>query len=145
MSAIVDKAVEKFDQGFSCSQAVLFARCEEFGMDPETALRVAGAFGGGMGHIGEACGAVTGALMLLGLKYGKVRAEDAEAKERTYAKVREYTDAFKAKRGSIKCSELLGYDISKPEELARARAAGVFKTVCPLLIADSLELVGRQL
>jgi C_GCAxxG_C_C family probable redox protein len=145
MSANIDRALGKFDKGFSCSQAVMISHCRDFGLDEETALRVAGAFGGGMGHIGEACGAFTGALMLIGLKYGKTREEDAEAKERTYAKVKEYAEAFKAKHGSIKCKDLLEFDISIKEELVKAREAGVFKTVCPLLIRESIEMVERVL
>lgn len=145
MSNQIDVAIGAFNKGFSCSQAVLVSHCEEFGLDSEMALKVAGAFGGGMGHIGETCGAVTGALMLLGLKYGKTKAEDTESKDRTYAKVKEYTDMFKQKHGSIKCKDLIEFDISAKEELTKAREAGVFKTVCPLLVKDSIEMVERLL
>jgi len=72
----VEHAVSCFKDGFSCSQAVLSAYGEQFGMNREMALKVSGAFGGGMGHLGETCGAVTGAFMLVGLKYGKTRVED---------------------------------------------------------------------
>lgn len=145
MSERRDRALETFAKGFSCSQAVLASHSEDYGLDAEMALRVAGAFGGGMGHIGETCGAVTGALMLIGLKYGKTREDDAEAKERTYAAVKEYTDAFKKEHGSIRCKDLIDYDISVKEELVAAREAGVFKTRCPLLIGDSIELVEKLL
>jgi C_GCAxxG_C_C family probable redox protein len=145
MNENVESALEAFGQGFSCSQAVILSHCADFGLDDEMARRVSGAFGGGMGHIGETCGAVTGALMLIGLKYGKTRADDAEAKDRTYAKVKEFTDAFKASHGSIKCKDLIGYDISVKEELIAAREAGVFKTACPLLVRDSIETVEKLL
>jgi C_GCAxxG_C_C family probable redox protein len=145
MSNQVDVAIKTFNDGFSCSQAVLVSHCEEYGLDSEMALRVAGAFGGGMGHIGETCGAVTGALMLLGLKYGKTKAEDTDSNDRTYAKVKEFTDMFKQKHGSIKCKDLIEFDISVKEELTKAKEAGVFKTVCPLLVKDSIEMVERLL
>lgn len=145
MSNQVDVAIKTFNDGFSCSQAVLVSHCEEYGLDSEMALKVAGAFGGGMGHIGETCGAVTGALMLLGLKYGKTKAEDTDSNDRTYAKVKEFTDMFKQKHGSIKCKDLIEFDISVKEELTKAREAGVFKTVCPLLVKDSIEMVERLL
>lgn len=145
MSENAERALEAFGQGFNCSQAVLLSHCADFGLEDEMALRVSGAFGGGMGHIGETCGAVTGALMLIGLKYGKTKADDAEAKDRAYAKVKEYTDAFKAAHGSIKCKDLICYDISVKEELMAARDAGVFKTTCPLLVRESIELVEKLL
>jgi C_GCAxxG_C_C family probable redox protein len=141
MGTRVEHAAELFSKGFSCSQAVFASHCEDFGMDAKTALRAAGAFGGGMGHSGEACGAVTGALMLLGMKYGKVDEADLEAKESTYEKVKEFVRLFKARHGSIRCNELVGYELGVDKELADARAAGVFKTLCPLLVRDSIELV----
>jgi C_GCAxxG_C_C family probable redox protein len=145
MSKETDAALTLFSDGFSCSQAVLTSHCEELGLDKETALKVSGAFGGGMGHIGEVCGAVSGALMLIGLKYGKCRADDDEGKERTYKIVQDFTNQFKAKHGSIRCKDLLDFDISIKEEMIRAREAGVFKTVCPLLIEDSIGLVEKML
>jgi len=145
MSKASDSAVAMFDGGFNCSQAVLASHCEELGLDKDTALKVSCAFGGGMGHIGEVCGAVSGALMILSLKYGKYRIDDAESKEKTYKLVQDFTRQFKAKHGSIQCKGLLGYDVSIEEELIRAREAGVFKTVCPLLVKDSVELVEKLL
>lgn len=90
MSEASDRAVDCFNGGFSCSQAVLASHSARFGVDEETAYRVAGAFGGGMGHIGGTCGAVTGALMLIGLRHGKFKKEDSVSKERTYEAVAEF-------------------------------------------------------
>ncbi len=67
----VEHAVSCFEDGFSCSQAVLSAYGEQFGMGREMALKVSGAFGGGMGHLGETGGAVTGAFMLYGSSMGR--------------------------------------------------------------------------
>ena len=61
-----ETAVATFKGGFNCSQAVLSVFCEELGLDKETAARIAGGFGGGIGHLGETCGAVTGAIMAMG-------------------------------------------------------------------------------
>lgn len=65
-----ERAVACFKEGFSCSQAVFSTFAPQLGLECELALKVAGLFGGGMGRLGEVCGAVTGALMALGLKYG---------------------------------------------------------------------------
>jgi C_GCAxxG_C_C family probable redox protein len=136
-----DYAVKCFTDGFNCAQAVLSSRSEEFGLTKETAFKVAGAFGSGMGQLGETCGAVTGALMLIGLKYGKFRIGDAESKDRAYACVKSYADAFKKEHGSINCTDLIKYDLSDPEALAAARKSGVFQSVCPKLIASSVRIV----
>jgi C_GCAxxG_C_C family probable redox protein len=136
-----DSAVKCFTDGFNCAQAVLSSYSEELGLETEMAYKVAGAFGSGMGQLGETCGAVTGALMLIGLKYGKYKLSDTEAKDRTYACVKQYTDMFKEKFGSIKCQDLIKFDLSKPEQLAEARKAGVFQNICPKLIAASVEMI----
>ena len=78
---VVDRAGSGFEEGFNCSQAVFSAWAEELGLDRETALRVATAFGGGMGHRGDTCGAVTGAFMAIGLKHGRLRADDEETRD----------------------------------------------------------------
>jgi len=141
MSNGSDFAVSYFNNGFNCSQSVLISHCEEFGMDKENALKISCGFGGGMAHTDEVCGAVTGALMLIGLKYGKYKAEDNAAKEKTYELVKKFTEQFKLKYGSVKCTDLINYDLSKNEELEKARAAGVFKSVCPALVKESVEIV----
>ncbi len=144
MSA-VELAVACFREGFSCAQAVFSTYATEFGLDREKALAIAGAFGGGMGRLGEVCGAVTGAFMLIGLKHGKIRAEDDQARDTTYALVREFADKFKSRNGSIRCKELLGYDISTPEGLALAEERELFSTVCPKLVRDAAEIIEQML
>ena len=136
-----NSAEDIFNSGFNCAQAVLASHCEKYGLDKEHALKISCGFGGGMGHIGEVCGAVTGALMLIGLKYGKYKADDNKASEKTYALVKEFTENFKAKYGSIKCKDLIKYDISYKEELLKAYEAGVFGEICPEIVSDAEELV----
>lgn len=138
-----DDAVECFGKGYSCSQAVLSALGGQFGMDNEQAFRVAGAFGAGMGRMCETCGAVTGAFMVLGLKYGKVKVEDEPAKEKTYAKVQEFVKEFKARNGTIVCRELLGCDMSTPEGMQYAKANRLASTKCPKYVRDAAEIAER--
>jgi C_GCAxxG_C_C family probable redox protein len=136
-----DCAVDCFNNGYNCAQAVFSTYCEQLGLDKTNALKIAGSFGGGMGHIGETCGAVTGAIMLIGLKHGKVHKDDNEARETTYKLVQEYTKRFKAVNGSVKCTELLGHDISTSEGLKAAREADLWDTVCAKLVKDSAQIV----
>lgn len=141
----VECSEQCFLSGFNCAQAVFSTYSGELGLDPVLALRIAGSFGGGMGLIGETCGAVTGAIMLIGLKYGKVRVDDTAAKEKTYALVQEYKRQFVELNGSVRCKELLGYDISIPEEMNTAGEKNLFKTLCPKLVKDSAEIVEKLL
>ena len=140
----VEKAVERFKSGFNCSQAVLGSYCEQFGLDCEQAFKVATGFGGGM-HIGETCGAVTGAFMVLGLKYGSTTAEDKAAKAKTYEKVVEYTNKFKARNGSVVCKELLGCDISRPDGMKKAQEDGLFDSICPRMVQGASEILEEML
>ena len=94
----IDVASSRFSEGFSCSQSVLAAFAPEPGLDADAALRVSAAFGGGMGRAGGTCGAVTGALMVLGLRYGPTVA-DKVAKEQTYTQAREFIARFEAASG----------------------------------------------
>ena len=71
MSTKSDIAAEIFSKGFSCSQAVFASLSSEYGVDSDTAKKIAGAFGGGIASNGELCGAVSGALMAIGLKHGR--------------------------------------------------------------------------
>jgi C_GCAxxG_C_C family probable redox protein len=141
----VKRAVSCFEEGFSCSQAVLSTYGPQFGLEPEAALKVAGAFGGGMGRLGEVCGAVSGAFMVIGLKYGKTRAEDEETKEKAYSLVQEFADRFSSRNGAITCRELLGCDINTPEGRANAKEQGLFATLCPRLVQDAAEIVEQML
>jgi C_GCAxxG_C_C family probable redox protein len=120
---------------------VLSSFGEDLGLGGELSLRVAGAFGGGMARMGETCGAVTGALMAIGLKYGKVEAEDDEARERTYELARDFVTRFMDRRGSTVCRELLGYNLGIPEERKAAHDRGLFDTVCPELVRDAVEIL----
>ena len=140
-----DCAVACFNNGYNCAQAVFSTYCEQLGLDETNALKIAGSFGGGMGHIGETCGAVTGAIMLIGLKHGKVQKDDNEAKEITYNIVQEYTKRFKAMNGSVKCTDLLGHDISTSDGLVAAREANLWNTVCSKLVKDSALIVEELL
>ncbi|MDD5225101.1 MAG: C-GCAxxG-C-C family protein [bacterium] len=145
MSELSDKAVARFAEGFSCSQAVFSVFAEKRGLDRKTAFRISGAFGGGMARMGLVCGAVTGAFMVLGLEYGKTEAKDEGSKEKTYLKVREFAERFRKANGSMVCRELLGFDLSVPEEAAQAHAKGLFKTICPRMVKDAVEILEEML
>ena len=138
----VDIAVDLFSQGFSCSQAVFGAYCEEFGLDNQMGLKVSCGFGGGMGRQGEACGAVSGAIMLIGLKYGKADVDDMTAKEKTYEMVQEFFKRFKTRNQFIRCNELLGMDLMNGDKSELAERT---KRICPQMVRDAAEIVEELL
>ena len=134
-------AVEIFNKGFNCAQAVLASHSEDYGLDTTFAKKLGGAFIGGIANNGEVCGAVSGALMLIGLKYGQYIENDLESKEKTINKTNEYIKIFEKEFGSIICRELLKYDIKIKEEAIKAKESGIFKTLCPVLVKRSVEIV----
>ncbi|MCD6333866.1 MAG: C_GCAxxG_C_C family protein [Candidatus Latescibacteria bacterium] len=141
----VDCAVSCFEEGFSCSQAVFSTYGPQLGLDRERALKIAGTFGGGMGRMGETCGAVTGAFVVIGLKYGNSKAEDNPSKEKAYSLVREFADRFQSRNGTIGCRELLGCELSTPEGRALAREKNLFATICPKLVQDAAKIIEQIL
>lgn len=143
MSEKIEQAVEQFEKGFNCSQAILSTYCEQFGLDYETALKIATGFGGGM-HINGTCGAVTGAFMVLGLKFGNIE-QNKDAKEKTYRKVVQYVNQFTKHNGSVKCHDLLGCDITTLEGVQKAREKGLFSSICPKLVRDAAEILEEML
>lgn len=126
----------------NCSQSVLTAFCEELGLERNLALKLAMGFGGGMGRGGLTCGAVTGAYMVIGLKQTQVT---AETKEKVYRLVNDFSREFARIYGSTECKKLLGYDLSRPEEYAEVQAKGLFTTVCPRMVAGSIEILEKCL
>ncbi|MBN1165074.1 MAG: C_GCAxxG_C_C family protein [Candidatus Krumholzibacteriota bacterium] len=136
-----EQAVDCFNNGFSCSQAIFSTYAVDFGIDRGIALKIASSFGAGMAGMGKTCGAVTGAFMLLGLKYGRMLPDDEEAKKTNYARVEEFVKIFLQAYGTLACSELLGFDISTPEGYRQAKAEELFSTRCPEIVRLAAEIV----
>lgn len=141
----IEKAVSCFNEGFMCSQTLLTAYAGQFGVDRETALKVSAAFGGGMGRMGEICGAVTGAFMVIGLKYGRTAVRDAKSHEKTNRLVKEFVDRFKSRNGSIVCRELLGCDLSTPDGQKTFVDKKLRGTLCTNFVRDAAEIVEQLL
>lgn len=137
----VSQALSTFDSGFNCSQSVLTAFCNDFGLNDETAFRIACSFGGGMGRMAKTCGTVTGAFMVIGLKYGQMQSNDKVTKEKTYGLVRAFAELFAKERGSIECLELLACDISAPEGFKTANEKNLFKTICPKCVESAVKIL----
>jgi len=136
----VQQAVSAFQSGFNCSQAIVRTYGPDYGLSPLDSLRVSCGFGGGMRR-GDTCGAVTGALMVLGLRCGPRDTSDTAAKTEVYSRVVTFCSSFESRCGSRYCRDLLGCDISTPQGMEHARANNLFKTVCPKMVQAAAEIL----
>ena len=138
------KARDLFLSGCSCSQAVFGAFADEFGIDQDTALRLASSFGGGMGGMRETCGAVTGMLMVAGMKWGYSDIGNLDIKTKHYARTRELIEAFKAEHGTIVCRELLAA-LGEQKKDPSARTAEYYKQrPCVLFVETAARLLDEM-
>jgi C_GCAxxG_C_C family probable redox protein len=144
-AAAVDRAESLFREGFACSQAVLMAFAPGLGLEGRQAALVASAFGGGMARHGWTCGALTGALMALGLHGGYTSAEDTATKDALYARVQALVARFEERHGATACRQLTGANMLDAAERQAASDRGVFTTVCPQLVRTAAALVAEEL
>lgn len=135
-------AADKFAEGYNCAQAVAFAFAEDCGISPDMALKAACGFGGGMGRKQEVCGAVTGALLVLGLRRGRGAADGPAVTQELYTDVRAFMDAFAARNGSCLCRELLpGVDLTTAEGAARFKEDNLKTKVCTPCVRSAAEIL----
>ena len=128
----IDEACNLFENGYVCSQAVFGVFCEEFGLSKNDAFKIGACFGSGMRQA-EVCGACTGALMAIGLKYG----EDKETCNRLSNR---FFEEFAKENGSFICRNLLECDISTPEGVKYALDNNLFKEFCPKMVASAVKI-----
>lgn len=137
----VDKAVVHFQDGLNCCQAILLTYGGLLGLARESALRLGTGFGGGMARHGEVCGAVTGAIMVISIKYGMTKKHDEDARDKTYELVTEFTTKFKEKHKDIICKEILGCDLTTEEGREQAKKEDRFNTLCPEFVRTAAEIL----
>lgn len=142
MNKHADIAAAKFLSGYNCAQSVLWAFAPRLDFDGEVALKLACGLGAGMGRRQEVCGAVTGGILTLGLKFGRGEAQDRTATEETYAKTQELMRRFEAAHGSCNCRQILGgCDLTteagraafKDKDLLTTTCVPCVRTVCDIL------------
>ena len=107
ISSKAEIALCKFCEGYNCAQSVAYAFADEVNIDKNILLTISTGFGAGIGRKQEVCGAVSGAVVILGAKYGRKENETKDKQETTYSKVQKLIDEFTHEKGTIRCSELL--------------------------------------
>ena len=137
-------SVDRFLNGYGCSQAVLTQFCEQFDMDQLTALKISSAFPAGMQMAGV-CGAVTGAFMVLGLNFADQESCRSAGRTQVYEAVAEFTRRFRERHTTLDCKELLGCNIMTPEGKETADQQNLFKTVCPKFVEDAARILEEMI
>jgi|WetSurMetagenome_2_1015567.scaffolds.fasta_scaffold280931_2 C_GCAxxG_C_C family probable redox protein len=127
--------------GFNCAQSVVKTFAPEAGAPEVAAVRMAASFGGGMGRNGLVCGAVTGAAIILGARYGFSELPESGARDKAYDKVNALIEQFQKENGSVLCRELLSIDPKNPEDWKRARDSGAFINRCPLFVQSASRIL----
>ncbi len=140
----VERATELFKNGWTCSQSILAVYGEDAGLDCETALTLGRGFSGGMARLGRTCGAISGAVIILGFK-GRDAPDEARNRAEVYAAINEFVKRFEERCGGFDCKDLLGVDISTKEGYAEAQERKLFPTACPKFVATAAEILEELL
>lgn len=136
-----EQAKELFLSGYNCAQAVVLSFADELKFSKELGQKVAAGFGGGMGKQQETCGAVTGAIMVLGILKGEKVNNNDELKSQTYASVKELTRDFVAEYQTTQCRDLIGCDLNTPEGSEKFKEEKIMETVCAGCVGRAVQIV----
>jgi len=136
-----EHAKELFLGGNNCAQSVLLSFAKDFGFSKELALKVSAGFGGGMGRVQGTCGAVTGAIMVLGIMKGEKASDNNELKSATYSSVKELIKKFTNDFQTINCRELTGCDFNADSGNEKFKNEGVMEKICAPCVKRAVEIV----
>ena len=135
-----EKAKKIFqEQKAHCAQAIFSAYGEQLSegkVDFDTCMKIASAFSGGIARTGNVCGALTGALMVIGLKYGSAEKADEIAGY--------LLKEFKSLNRSIICRVLINHDLLTDEDVKHAFKTGAFDN-CPKFVEDVTMILDKLL
>lgn len=145
MSERVEKAVELFVDGYSCAQAILAVYGPDLGVERAAALRLAAPLGGGMSRTNGPCGAATGALLVLGLKFGHSHPDDETAAERIRILTQEYLQRYDERKGSTMCTDILGHNLSLPGVPEKVNEGQLASETCPDAVGTAAQLLEEYL
>ena len=139
-----DVAFALFNSGFNCAQAVFTTYTDLFEIDAKTSNAIACAFGGGIAQNQLMCGAVSGALMIIGCKYFDEK-DHIGSKNIVYRKAQEFIKSFQEKHGSITCLELIGFDFKDKEAKDKAKKDGFFEKTCGKYVKEASLILEKIL
>ena len=141
-NSLSETAAKHFKDGYNCSQSVLLTMVEHWKFKDDLIPKVATAFGGGMARCGSACGALTGGLMAIGIKYGTNEPPMGKG-TLAYELAEKFYRQFEKQNGSVMCRELIGHDLSDLEQRKKAREENVFEKKCPAFVKNAVEILAN--
>lgn len=139
-----DFVTDRFLRGQDCSQVVFSHYADRYGLTQEQANKLTASFGGGSG-LSETCGAVLGAMMVIGMEYGHAGPDDQDGKQLLMEKRAEFIRRWKEMHDCCMCRELLGYDLTRPEELQLVLEQGLMLRICPELVIDAVSILDEMI
>jgi len=135
-----EKAAKHFKDGYNCSQSVLLTMSEHWKDKNELVPKIATAFGGGIGRCGSVCGALTGGVLAIGMKYG-TNEPSVEKRLQAYELTKKFYSRFELQNGSVLCRELVGFDLSIPGELEKAKEMKILEKKCEGFVRSAVEIL----
>ncbi len=135
-----EEAIRNFLNGYNCAQSVLLTIANHHKIRNALIPKIATGFGGGIGRCGSVCGALTGGVMALGMGYG-TNNPSQEERAQCYELAHELYTKFAQRYETVFCNELIGYDLSKPEELDKARSEKIFEKKCPDFVRTVVQIL----
>ena len=141
MSMRSDRAVEVFQNGFSCSQAVVVVFADILKIDESILLRISSGFGAGMGKLQKTCGAITGAFMVISYLYGFSDEKDVKQKGKVYGIVKDFSDKFSQYYNDTDCIELLGCNLNSEEGKKKFNDDNLNQERCSKFIEDAVKIL----
>jgi len=139
----VERTVNLFGNGLTCSQAMLTVFGEPYGLDSQMADKLGRPLSGGMGRSRRTCGAVSAAVLILGL--AKNHPDEAEAKKVAFHHVQELFKRFEALHGTTECKDLLGADWNTTEGLKKIQEENLVRKLCPAFVRDAAAILENLL
>jgi C_GCAxxG_C_C family probable redox protein len=137
----IEKATELYNQGYLCSQSVFAAFCEDYGIARDSGLKLSKFLGFGYLFRGDYCGAISGALLIYGLKYSSGEIYNELSDEVFYHLAKEHIRRFEKIHGSCLCKDLLTSDLSTDEGMSYIRDNNLFNLKCPKFVNDSAQIL----
>lgn len=135
----IEQALDYMKNGYMCSESIIMAYADRFGLDKETAVKISGGFAGGMA-LGKTCGAVCGAVMVIGLSYGAGLIRDQYARDLCFQMTQELFERLECRREITQCHKILGMnriDAKDPEAKKRIREKGL----CLDIVKDTAQIL----
>ena len=141
MTAREQAALDFFERGYNCAQAVAAAFADVTPLDESTILRLSSSFGGGIGRLREVCGAVSGMALIAGLLYGYDDPEDQTVKADHYTRIQEMAAAFTRENGALRCADILNRPGKEPPTPAKRDAAFYHERPCARCVTSAARIL----